>query len=462
MSPDPAAVAELACRCRAEVGAAHVLDDPTVTASYAVDWTGRFRGVTPLVVRPGSTDEVAAVVAAAAALGVAVVAQGGNTGLVGGGVPLAGEVVLSLRRLAAVGDVDPDAGQLTAGAGATIETVQAAATAAGWAYGVDWAARATATVGGSVATNAGGVRVLRHGDTRAQLLGVEAVLGDASTISHLRGLVKDNTGYHLAGLLCGSEGTLGVVTAARLRLVPALPERTVALLALRGVGDAEPVVGALRRALASLEAAELMLADGLALVATHLGTRPPLAGHPAVVLVECADRVDPTPALAAAVADLDGVVDAAVAGPAEPARRAGLWRWREAHTEAVNALGPPVKLDVTVPGGTVAAFCVDVRSWVAATAPGAACWLFGHVADGNVHVNVTGAPPAAEAAVAAAVLGLVTDVGGSISAEHGIGTAKRAQLHLSRTPTEIAAMRAIKAALDPAGILNPGALLPDP
>lgn len=460
MPPDLAAVAELARRCREAVGAAHVLEDPSVTASYAVDWTGRFRGGTPLVVRPASTGEVAAVLDAARELGVAVVAQGGNTGLVGGGVPLDGEAVVSLRRLDGIEEVDRDAGQLTAGAGVTIEGVQAAAAAAGWAYGVDWAARATATVGGSVATNAGGVRVLRHGDTRAQVLGVEAVLGDASTISHLGGLVKDNTGYDLSGLLCGSEGTLGVVTAARLRLVAAMPERVVAVLALRGVADAEPVVGALRRALASLEAAELMLADGLALVAAHLGGRAPLAGHPAVVLVECADRVDPTPALAAVVGDLDGVVDAAVAGPADPVRRAGLWRWREAHTEAVNTLGPPVKLDVTVPGGTVAAFCTEVRSRVTVVAPAAACWLFGHVADGNVHVNVTGAAPGDEVAVADAVLGLVAALGGSISAEHGIGTAKRAHLHLSRSPAEIAAMRAVKAALDPTGILNPGVLLP--
>ena len=215
-----------------------VVTDPDVVASYTTDWTGRFRGSTVAVVRPGTTEEVAGVVLACRELGVALVPQGGNTGLVGGGVPLHEEVVLSLRRMQALEPVDTLSGQITAGAGVVLSELHEAAEAAGWAYGVDLASRGTATVGGTVATNAGGIHVLRYGDTRAQVLGVEAVLGTGSVVSHLGGLVKDNTGYDLPGLVCGSEGTLAVVTAARLRLVPSLPCRTVAVLAFASVSDA--------------------------------------------------------------------------------------------------------------------------------------------------------------------------------------------------------------------------------
>jgi FAD/FMN-containing dehydrogenase len=403
-------------------------------------------------------DEVAAVVDACRAAGTALVPQGGNTGLVGGSVPLAGEVVLSLRRLDAVGAVDPVAGQLTAGAGATIASVQATARAAGWDYGVDFAARDAATIGGTVATNAGGLRVLRHGSTRAQLLGVEAVLGDGSVVRRLSGVLKDATGYDLAHLLCGSEGTLGVVTAARLRLVPRHDERVVALVAFGSVGDAVAAAGDLRRRLASLEAAELVLADGVDLVCAHLGLAPPFpARHAALLTVEAAAAEDPTAALAEAVADLDGVADVAVA--ADGPRRARLWRYREAHTEAINLIGPPHKLDVALPLAHLAEFAAEVPAAVARVAPSARTWVFGHAADGNLHVNVTGVAPGDDA-VDEAVVRLTLAMGGSTGAEHGVGTAKRRWLALDRSPADLAAMRAVKAALDPAGILNPNVLLP--
>jgi FAD/FMN-containing dehydrogenase len=333
---------------RSVVGDAHVLTDPSVTDSYATDWTGRFHGATPAVVRPGSTEEVADVVRVCARHGAAVVPQGGNTGLVAGGVPLAGEVVLSLRRLDTIdrGALDPVGGQLTAGAGASIASLQAAARHAGWDYGVDWAARDTATVGGSIATNAGGVRVLRYGDTRAQLVGVEAVLADGSVVSHLGGLLKDNTGYHLPSLVCGSEGTLAIVTAARLSLVPRRDERVVALLGFASVEDALDACGLLRRELPSLEAAELFFAPGVALVREQLALPPPPVVAAVYLLVECADRVDPSPALAAALDDIDLVDASSTAVAVEPSQRAALWRYREEHTTAINAVGPPHKLDV--------------------------------------------------------------------------------------------------------------------
>jgi FAD/FMN-containing dehydrogenase len=442
---------------RTALGTRGVVTDPSKTAGQGVDWTGRFRSAPPVVVRPRTVDEVAAVVRAARTHEVALVPQGGNTGLVGGAIPLDGEVVVDLRQLDAVGDVDPLGGQLTAGAGCPIVVVQDAARRAGWAYGVDWAARDTATVGGSVATDAGGLRFVRHGSTRRQLLGIEAVLGNGEVIRHLARVEKDNTGYDLAGLLCGSEGTLGIVTAARLRLVaPAAPAAT-ALVGFASVTLAVEAAWALRRGLAALEAVELMTDRGLALVCSVRSWPTPLAPAAAVLLVEVADHHDPEGVLAEAVGGLAGVVDAAVAtdGP----RRAHLWGYREAHTDAIATLGAPHKFDVTLPAAELAAFVGDAPGIVAAVAPEARTWCFGHAADGNVHVNVTGLA-ASDEAVADAVFGQVATRGGSIAAEHGIGRAKRRWVHLARSPEELRAMRSIKAALDPAGICNPGVLLP--
>ncbi|MGH9222299.1 MAG: FAD-binding oxidoreductase [Acidimicrobiales bacterium] len=439
----------------AVVGTDHVLNSP----AFTTDWTGRFVGHTPAVVQPGSVDEVAAAVHACRSHGAAIVPQGGNTGLVGGGVPLGGEVVVSLVRLNAVA-VDATGGQVVAGAGATLSAVHEAAGAAGWAYGVDFASRDRATVGGTIATNAGGLHVFRHGNTRAQVIGVEAVLGDGSTVSQLGGLTRDNAGYHLPSLLCGSEGTLGIVTAARLRLVPRADERVTALLAFGSVGAAVTAAYALRRYLRTAEAIELVLAGGLDLVCQAMGLAPPLpARHQAYLLVEAADSVSPAAEVNAALASLAGVEAALVtAGPAE---RHALWQYREKHTESVNTLGVPHKLDVALPGERLTEFIEAVPSVVAGVAPAGRTWLWGHAAEGNVHVNVTGVEVDDDRADDA-VLRLVVELGGSISAEHGIGTAKKAWLSLTRTPAEIAAYRAIKRALDPDGILNPNVLLPQP
>jgi FAD/FMN-containing dehydrogenase len=443
------------------VGDDHVVIDPDVLAAHEVDWTGAFVGSSPALVRPASTDEVAEVVRACVRDRVALVTQGGNTGLVGGGVPLHGEVVLSTRRLLGITDVDGDAGQLTAAAGETLAAVQSAAAGAGWRYGVDLAARDSATIGGTVATNAGGLRVLRHGTTRRQLLGVEAVLGTGDVVSRLDGLVKDNTGYDLAGLLCGSEGTLGVVTRARLALVPAAGSSVTALVGLATVADAVALVGHLRRSVPTLEAAELVLEPGSRLVAEQTGVAPVLDPVPPVqVVVEAVGPPDPTDALAAALEAAHGVLDVAVATDAT--RALSLWHVREAHTEAIARIGIPQKFDVTVPAPRLARFVDEVPAAVSEADPSASVWIFGHLGDGNLHVNVTPGPggaPVAPDAVADVVLGRVVADGGSVSAEHGIGTTKRAWLLRDRSPGDVAAMRAIEAALDPAGILNPGVLL---
>jgi FAD/FMN-containing dehydrogenase len=440
------------------VGADQVLRDADVRASYEQDWTGRFTGATAAVVRPGSTEEVSACLTVCDGHGVAVVPQGGNTGLVGGGVPLAGELVLSLRRLNRVEPVAELDAQVTVGAGTTLAELQRHAGHSGLAFAVDLAARDTATIGGMVATNAGGLHVMRYGAMRAQLLGVEAVLASGAVLRHVGGLVKDNTGYDLAQLVCGSEGTLAVVTAARVRLVPRARHRVTALVGMRSVAEAVDAVVAWRGSVPELEAAELVLQAGVELVCSTFGWPPPLpTPWPVVVVLEAAGPDDPTERLAAAVGEHPAVGDVAVAS--DDARRHDLWRYREEQTSAINHVGPPHKLDVTLPLERFAAFVDEVPAIVAATDPDATTWLFGHLGDGNIHVNVTGVAEDDDR-VDDAVLREVIDRGGSISAEHGIGTAKRRWLARQRSPEELAAFRAIKDALDPNGILNPQVLLP--
>ncbi len=445
------------------VGSSQVLTDPETRAPFETDWTRRFTGPCSLVVRPGTTEEVSAVLVACAQTGVPVVVQGGNTGLVGGAVPPpaggAGPVpiVLSTTRLDSIGEDDTAASQVPAGAGATLGRLQAAAAAAGLVFPVDLAARDTATVGGMIATNAGGLHVLRYGPMRAQVVGVEAVLADGTIVSRLSGLVKDNTGYDLSQLLVGSEGTLGVVTAARLRLVPAHPERVVALLGLPSTADALRILDAVRRGAEGLQAAEIFYAEGMALVREHGRLGPPFPREtPVYLLLESAGLRDPSSSMFEVLAELD-LADDATAVATDPAGMARLWAYRERHTEVISSVGVPHKLDVTLPQGRLSEFETAVRSVVEKAAPGATLVLFGHIGDGNLHVNVVGPPPEDER-VDEAVLELVASMDGSISAEHGIGRAKAAWLHLSRSPEELAVMKSVKAAVDPAGLLNPGVL----
>jgi FAD/FMN-containing dehydrogenase len=439
------------------VGGRHVLTDPDLTGSYRTDWTRRFTGDPLCVVRPADTAEVAAVVAACAAAGAPVTVQGGNTGLVAGAVPGDGDVLLSLTRLTALEPVDAVASQVTVGAGVTLANLQAHARAAGLDFGVDLAARDSATVGGLTATNAGGIRVLRHGDMRAQVVGVEAVLADGTVVAHLGGLPKDNTGYDLVGLLTGSEGTLAALTRVRVRLVPPLDHRVVALVAVEGTGPALDVLRSLRAAGLPLAAAELCYADGVDLVRSYASLKAPFdQAYPAYLLVECAGPAESEDDLLAALGEADGVADATVAS--DPRGREALWRYREAHTEAISAAGVPVKLDVAVPVGRLAAFTAELPAAVAGAAPGARSIVFGHVNEGNLHVNVLDAVERAEP-VTDAVLRLVASYGGSISAEHGIGRAKGAWLPLCRGEAELAMMRRIKAGLDPADLFGRGVLL---
>ena len=442
------------------VGFQHCLTDAVMRASYETDWTRRFSGTALAVVRPKNVEEVAAVLRACADAAVAVVPQGGNTGLVGGSVPWDGEVVLSTLRLKAIQDLDAEAGEVTVGAGATLTAVQERVRRSGWDVGVDLAARDSATIGGMVAANAGGVNVLRHGPMRRQLIGFEAVLADGTVLRRLPGMPKDNTGYDLAGLLAGSEGTLAVVTRVRLRLVSPLAQRAVAVVGFADAVTAVTAAGRLRRELASILALELFTDAGLELVMRHAGVAPPFPGRrPVYLLVEAgSDAADPTDELLGALEGL-GVDDEAAAVASDPRGRHRLWQLRERHTESVNAEGVPHKLDVSVPAARYATLIERAPLVATAADPNARTICYGHVGDGNVHVNILGPAPEDER-VDDAILALVLELGGSISAEHGIGRAKVGWLERDRGPEAVAAMRAIKAALDPLGILNPGVLLP--
>jgi FAD/FMN-containing dehydrogenase len=441
------------------VGEGHVLTDADVRAGYETDWTGRFGAEARCVVRPGDTDEVAAVVRACARAGAAVVPQGGNTGLVGGGVPRGGEVVLALGRLAGLEEVDAATAQVTVGAGASLAQLQAHARAAGFDAGLDFAARDTATVGGVVACDAGGARALRHGTARAHVAGLEAVLGDGRVISRLSGLLKDNAGYHFPSLLVGSEGTLGVITRVRWRLAPRLTARVAALVPMPGVGEAADLLGVLRTRLPSLEAVDFFLDDGLDLVLDYLKVEAPVRERaPVYVLIECAGTTDPTEELAEVLSDA-GRDDALIAD--DTTSRERLWKIRESHAEAISAVGVPHKMDVGVPLHRLGEFLDRVPGVVAERDAEARTILFGHLGDGNVHVNVLGIPDGDDA-VDDVVLALVAELGGTISAEHGVGVAKTRFLDRVRGPGELEAMRQVKAALDPAGILNPGAVLSAP
>ena len=448
---------------RDAVGDAHVLTDADLRAGYERDFSGRWTGRAAAVVRPESTEGVAAVVAACREAGAAVIPQGGNTGLVGGSVPRAvadrEQVVVSFTRMRDLEPVDAAAGELTVAAGATLGALQEHIRPSGFAFGVDLGARDSATIGGMVATNAGGVQVFRHGPMRSQLVGFEAVTADGSVLRRLPGLVKDNTGYHLPSLLAGSEGTLALITRARLRLLPLQSRRAVALMAVDDAGAAVELTATLRRTLPDLLAAEMFFDEGMMLVLGHAGgERPFREPHPVYLLVEVDGATDPSDELVAAIGSAEGLVrDVVVA--VDPAGRDRLWRLRERHTEAVNALGVPHKLDVAVPVARLAAYVDQVREAIRGVAPDASVYLYGHAADGNLHVNVVGPPPKDEA-VDGAVLELTIAMGGSISAEHGIGVAKVGWLERDRGAADIAAMRAIKEALDPTWMLNPGVLLP--
>jgi FAD/FMN-containing dehydrogenase len=461
----------------AVTGPARVLTEPDVVAGYATDWTRRYSGVAACVVSPASTAEVAGVIRACAAHGAPIVPQGGNTSLVGGSVPSAGgtepaAVILSTKRLTGIEPVDTLSAQVTAGAGVTIAELAAHAAAAGLRYGVDLAARDSATIGGTIATNAGGIHAIRCGPTRAQVAGVTAVLADGCVVGDMSGLTAGAIGYDLAQLLTGSEGTLAVITAARLRL--RVPERAEAVLlaGVPGIAAAADYLARIRTAVPGLLAAEYVDAPGMALV-RHAAGLPPPPGHGCAgfLLAEIAADQGNSDRVQQQLTNVALPDETAIAQDARG--MAALWAYRERLTEAIATAGIPHKIDVALPAGELGAFAAELDG-VVRDAAGASYGaggsgpghfgapviiVFGHIGVGNLHVNVIGPDPA-DASVDVAVARLAAAHGGSVAAEHGVGRAKTGWLGWTRSAAEIGAMRAIKTALDPAGLLNPGVLLP--
>jgi FAD/FMN-containing dehydrogenase len=458
----------------ARFGARAVITDPADIAPWLSDWRGRFHGRAAAILSPASTAEVVAIVHLAGEFNVPLVPQGGNTGMVAGATPPAdgSALLLSLRRMNRIRSLDAQANVAVAEAGVILANLHAAVAEAGRRFPLTLGARGSCTVGGLTATNAGGTQVLRFGTMRALVLGVEAVLADGSVHDGLSGLKKDNRGYSLDQLLIGSEGTLGVITAAALRLVPAIRGRAVAWLGLASPAEALAVLRELERGTAHVEGFEIVPADSLALVLKHIpGTRAPLAGaHGWHVLVELTDDgslAEPPEALLAKLlaplAERGLVEDAAIA--ASEAQAEAFWRIRDSISEAERAEGPTLAHDISVPVDSMPSFMVAAASQVERAFPGTIASGFGHLGDGNVHFHVragaTSAPGWYESqapAITRLVHDLVTAAGGSISAEHGIGQMKRGEL-ARLAPERVAALKAIKQALDPKRIMNPGKLV---
>jgi FAD/FMN-containing dehydrogenase len=442
------------------LGADGVRTGDAIPARHCTDWSGA-PPVRPLA-RPRSTAEVAALLALCAAHRVPVVPQGGLTGLAGAAVPCADGVALSLDRMAAVESVDARAGTLTAQAGATLQAVQEAAVAHGLLFGVDFGARGSCRIGGAIATNAGGHAVLQHGMLREQVLGLEAVLADGTVLPMLRPMLKNNTGYDLKHWFIGAEGTLGVVTRAVLRLRPLPAARTTALVALPDFDAALALLARLQaRFPGALSAFELMWRDFVEASLRWQGLREPFAAaHPFAALVEVGGA-GAAPLQAALEDALAGALDAGEARDAvlaaSQAQARALWKIREATAELPARMRPPINFDVSLPRADIDRFARACRAALDARWPGHRTIFFGHVGDGNLHLTTDGATVGGQAAeVEAAVYAQVEAFGGSVSAEHGIGLHKKPYLGASRTPAEIAAMRAIKRALDPLNLLNPG------
>jgi FAD/FMN-containing dehydrogenase len=457
------------------LGPKAVITDPADIEPWVTDWRGRVHGAAPAMLAPSSTEEVAEIVKLAAEYRVPLVPQGGNTGMAAGATPPAdgSAVLLSMRRMNRIRSISAASRLAVAEAGVILETLHEAAHQIGMRFPLTLGARGSCTIGGLTSTNAGGTQVLKFGTMRSLIAGVEAVLPDGSIHNGLSGLKKDNRGYSLDQLLIGAEGTLGVVTAVALKLVPAVATRVVAWAGVESPARALELLRFLQAHTDSIEGFELVAEDCLQLVLKHVrGTRSPLRGsHPWHVLVEAAtDR---------AVIDLGGqlerllsaalqekiVGDAVIA--ANEAQAEAFWKLRDSISEAERAEGQTLAHDIAVSVADMPEFLVDASERVEKAFPGVTASGFGHLGDGNIHFHVRAGRRAAPdwyqregAEITRFVDDLVTAAGGSISAEHGIGQLKRAELARLASPARIHALRAIKRALDPLGMMNPGKLVP--
>ncbi|MRR49400.1 MAG: FAD-binding oxidoreductase [Rhodocyclaceae bacterium] len=454
------------------VGEAHVLTAPEDTAPYFNDWRGRYGGQGLCVVRPGQASEVADVVRLCAEVGVAIVPQGGNTGLCGGATPRGGEVLVSLARLNRVRALDPENNTITVEAGCTLAQVQEAAAAQGRLFPLSLAAEGTATIGGNLSTNAGGVQVLRYGNARELTLGLEVVLPDGRLWDGLRGLRKDNTGYDLKHLFIGAEGTLGLITAAVLKLFPRPRHEVTAWVAVPSPLEAVALLGRLRAAMGErVSAFEIVGGMAFELVRKHIPNciAPFQKPHAWQVLIQVDDGQDvgldtALESILASAMDDGEVLDAVFAKSESQA--AALWGLRENVSEAQKIDGISIKHDVAVPVSSIAEFIARADAALEREFPGIRIVCFGHIGDGNLHYNLSKAARqdnesfiALTPQVNRMVHDLVNELCGSISAEHGLGQLKREEVKRYKSCVELDLMRSIKQAIDPRGLMNPGKVL---
>jgi FAD/FMN-containing dehydrogenase len=450
------------------VGPGGFSEDPGEIAPHLEEWRSKFRGHSGLLLKPSATAQISSILAICNATKTPVVPQGGNTGLVGGQIPFSGEVVISLERLNRIRDVDPAANTMTVEAGVVLAQAQQAADAVDRLFPLSLAAEGSCTIGGNLSTNAGGVNVLRYGNMRDLVLGLEVVLADGSVLDLGRGLRKDNTGYDLKQLFIGAEGTLGIVTTATLKLFSKPAQHATAFVAVPDPARALQLLSRLQDATGGLVSGfELISRFGLSLVLDHIeGASDPLASpSPWYVLVEATSArhfaLNETiqSSLASAI-EAEMATDATMA--ASEAQRSALWRLRENMSEAQKREGASIKHDISLPLARIPEFLDVAVAAVSSAVPGVRPVPFGHLGDGNLHFNFS-APKGEEDAFLAhweAINRIVHDLvhrfGGSISAEHGIGVLKRDEILRYKSPAEIEVMRAIKRTLDPNNILNPG------
>jgi len=476
--PHTAAAESFLAQAAALLGPRGLTRDPERMDPWLTDWRGRYTGKALALASPASSAEVAALVKLCAAHRIPIVPQGGNSGMAGGATPDTSgtAMILSLRRMDSIRSLSKEAGEAVCEAGVILQTLHEAAEAVGLRFPLTLGGKGSATIGGLIATNAGGTQVLRHGTMRAQVLGLEAVLADGSVLDLLTSLKKDNRGFDLKQLLIGSEGTLGIVTAARLRLLPAPIGRATAWVGLGGIAAAGRLLRQMERAMGeALEGFEVVPAHCLDAVLAHNPVaRAPLSGrHAWNALIECISPAQDSGSLREAFETALGnaleeglIADAAIA--ANDTQAEAFWALRDGVSAAERALGPAMQHDISVPVDKMPDFITAAVADLEAAFPGTVAFGFGHLGDGNVHFHVL-APPGAvrgvwEAsdgkAVSARVHDLVTAWGGSISAEHGIGQMKVDELARLHDPVALAVMAQVKAALDPQGLLNPGKLLP--
>ena len=462
----------LLSRFTAIVGDKYAVTDPAAQAPYLVELRGLFEGHTPVVLRPSSVDEVSKILKLANDTGTPIVPQGGNTGLVGGQIPLHNEIVLSLNRLDRIREVDPMSNTLTCEAGVTLQRAREAAASVDRLYPQLLPSEGTCTIGGNLSTNAGGTAAIAHGIARSHALGVEVVLADGRVLNNLNKLKKDNTGYDLKNLFIGAEGTLGIITAAVLRLVPRPRAVETAFAGVPSPAAALELLNiATERTAGGVTSFEIMTRAGIELVLKYgAGTRDPLAEpHPWYALIElCSQQRE---GLREVMEDIlaqglekNLVRDAAIADSLEQGK--AFWRIRELFSEVQRHAGGSIKEDISVPVAAVPAFISEANAAVTALIPGCRPVPFGHLGDGNIHYNVsqpTGADKAEFLArwgdVNEVVFAVVKKYGGSVSAEHGIGLLKRDLLPSVKDPVALDLMRGLKRLLDPKGILNPGKVL---